>query len=284
MKMVKADLLPCVRVGCQGWNYDDWITGAGVAPVFYPKGTRAADMLTVYARVFDTVEVDSTFYAVPSTQTLDGWNKRTPRSFTFSLKLPQVITHEWALRAGSLEELSLYCDRAQLLGEKLAVTLIQLPPHFILTPENATALRDFLERLPREMRFAVEFRNSDWLHKKVIDLLSKHNVAVALVEGQWIKREEMWRLAEEPAADFAYLRWMGERNLTRFREVQRAQDENLREWAKVIVNLCNRVSHVYAYFSNFYEGHAPASANKLKNLLGQDVTDAASLEDQPSLF
>src|SRR5205085_6313314 len=89
-----------------------------------------------YARVFDTVEVDSTFYAVPSAQTLDAWTKRTPRSFTFSLKLPQVITHEWALRAGSLEELSLYCDRAQLLGEKLAVTLIQLPPHFILTPEN----------------------------------------------------------------------------------------------------------------------------------------------------
>src|SRR5207253_2593957 len=148
MKMVKAYVQSCVRVGCQGWNYDDWITGAAApAPVFYPKGTRAADMLTVYARVFDTVEVDSTFYAVPSAQTLDAWTKRTPRLFTFSLKLPQVITHEWALKPGSLEELSLYCDRAQLLGEKLAVTLIQLPPHFTLTPENAVALRDFLETL-----------------------------------------------------------------------------------------------------------------------------------------
>ncbi|HMF55149.1 MAG TPA: DUF72 domain-containing protein [Pyrinomonadaceae bacterium] len=283
--MVKDDSQSCVQVGCQGWNYDDWITGAAAsAPVFYPKGTRSADMLSVYARVFDTVEVDSTFYAVPSAQTLDSWNKRTPRSFTFSLKLPQVITHEWALRPGSLEELSLYCDRAQLLGEKLAVTLIQLPPHFTLTPENALALRDFIERLPGDMRFAVEFRSPDWLHEKVIKLLSKHNVAIALVEGRWIKREEMRRIAEEPAADFAYVRWMGERDLTRFDEVQRAQDENLREWAEVIGNLCGRVSHVYAYFSNFYEGHAPASANKLKRLLSQETTDPATLEGQPSLF
>lgn len=274
----------CVRVGCQGWNYDDWVTGAGSKPVFYPKGTRAAEMLGFYARVFDTVEVDSTFYAVPSAQTLDGWNKRTPRAFTFSLKLPQTITHEWALRPGSLEEFSVYCDRAQLLGEKLAVTLIQLPPHFMLTPENATAFRDFLERLPRDMRFAVEFRSPDWLHRKVIDLMAKHNVAIALVEGQWLKREEMWRLAEEPTADFAYVRWMGERDLTRFNEVQRAQDENLRAWAKVLADSCRRVQAVYAYFSNFYEGYAPASANKLKAILGQSLTDPATLEDQPSLF
>lgn len=274
----------CVRVGCQGWNYDDWVTGAGSTPVFYPKGTRAAEMLGFYARVFDTVEVDSTFYAVPSAQTLDGWNKRTPRAFTFSLKLPQTITHEWALRPGGLEELSVYCDRAQLLGEKLAVTLIQLPPHFTLTPENATAFRDFLEQLPRDIRFAVEFRSPDWLHKKVIDLMAKHNVAVALVEGQWLKREEMWRLAEEPTADFAYVRWMGERDLTRFDEVQRAQDENLRTWAKVLTDSCRRVRAVYAYFSNFYEGYAPASANKLKAILGQSLTDPATLEDQPSLF
>src|ERR1051325_982018 len=91
-----------VHIGCQGWNYEDWVTGpVGSDAVFYPHGTRAAEMLTAYAHIFETVEVDSTFYAVPSVQTVDGWNRRTPRRFSFSLKLPQEITHQYALRRGS---------------------------------------------------------------------------------------------------------------------------------------------------------------------------------------
>ena len=81
-----------IRVGTQGWNYDAW-----VGP-FYPEGTRAADFLTVYARAFDTVEVDSTFYAIPAVKTVRGWAQRTPANFMFSLKLPQEITHERRLR------------------------------------------------------------------------------------------------------------------------------------------------------------------------------------------
>src|SRR5918998_2567989 len=93
-----------IQVGCQGWNYDDWVTPpAGQSPVFYPRGTRAADMLALYARAFETVEVDSTFYAVPAASTVDAWHKRTPHGFTFSLKLPQAITHEFALRAAAAE-------------------------------------------------------------------------------------------------------------------------------------------------------------------------------------
>src|SRR5438309_2234617 len=88
-----------VRVGCQGWNYDDWVTPhAGRRAVFYPRGTRAEAMLDVYASAFDTVEVDSTFYAVPADSTFDAWARRTPEDFTFALKLPLEITHESALR------------------------------------------------------------------------------------------------------------------------------------------------------------------------------------------
>jgi len=170
------------------------------------------------------------------------------------------------------------------LGEKLAATLIQLPPHFTLTPENALALRDFLTHLPRDMRFAVEFRSADWLRPKIFGELANHNVAVALVEGPWLKRDEMLKLAEHLTADFVYVRWMGERNLTRFDTVQRTEDANLSEWAALIKRLQGNVQSIYAYFSNFYEGHAPASANKLKGLLGQQTVEAATLEDQPSLF
>jgi len=272
-----------VLVGCQGWNYDDWVTGPGER-VFYPQGTRAANMLEVYARVFETVEVDSTFYAIPATTTFEGWAKRTPQGFTFSLKLPQEITHALGLGTGSAMLLEEFCERARALQERLACVLIQLPPQFELTRENGLALRAFLPRLPRDIRFSIEFRSSGWLKQSVFDFLSEHNVSVALVEGQWIAPEDNWRLAEHPTADFIYIRWMGARNLTRFDIVQRPQDENLSDWSKSIARLTERVSRVYAYFSNFYEGHAPASANKLKRLLGQSTVEAADLEDQRSLF
>jgi uncharacterized protein YecE (DUF72 family) len=274
-----------LHVGCQGWNYEDWVTGpAGGDRVFYPRGTRAQGMLEVYARAFETVEVDSTFYATPSAQTLDNWHKRTPPRFSFSLKLPQVISHEHLLRSSSRIALEEFCDRVGLLGDKLAVTLVQLPPHFDASPENARALQEFLASLPRELRFSIEFRSRDWMTDETFELLARHGVALALVEGQWIPREMMFERAAQPTADFAYVRWMGERDLTRFDAVQRAQDANLQLWGEALAELCARVSNVYAYFSNFYEGYAPASANKLRRLFGQTTIEAADLEDQPSLF
>ncbi|HVG33288.1 MAG TPA: DUF72 domain-containing protein [Pyrinomonadaceae bacterium] len=274
-----------VHVGCQGWNYDDWLTGpVGSESVFYPRGTRAPDMLSLYARVFDTVEVDSTFYAIPSIQTVDGWNKRTPRHFTFSLKMPQEITHEYALRRGSLEALSEFCDRIQLLDEKLAVVLIQMAPQFDATADNENALREFLPALPRDVRFSIEFRSRDWIRPATLELLNKYQVALALVEGRWIPRDFLWRLMEQPTAPFAYIRWMGERDLVRFDTVQRPQNVNLHGWHELIESLAERVSDIYAYFSNYYEGHAPAGANKLKRMLGQPIVDPSDLEDQPSLF
>ena len=273
-----------VHVGCQGWNYDDWVSKQGDASVFYPKGTRAADMLEVYARSFETVEVDSTFYAIPPVSTFESWTKRTPAGFTFSLKLPREITHERALKTGSMLLVEEFCERARTLEEKLASVLIQMPPQFELTPENGRALRAFVPRLPRDIRFSLEFRSADWIKQTVIDFLREHNVALTLVEGQWIAPEEVWHLAEHPTADFVYIRWMGARNLSRFDIVQREQDENLHRWSKMIERMCEGVPQIFAYFSNFYEGHAPASANKLKRLLGLSAVEAADLEDQPSLF
>src|SRR5215208_4093784 len=113
---------PRARVGCQGWNYDDWVTPkASARTVFYPTGTRAEHMLDLYARAFDTVEVDSTFYAAPSDSTYDGWAARTPDGFTFALKLPRAITHEESLRgARAVSALEEFCRGARRLQGKLA--------------------------------------------------------------------------------------------------------------------------------------------------------------------
>jgi len=276
----------CTHIGCQGWNYEDWVTGpAADETVFYPRGTRPAGMLNLYTRAYDTVEVDSTFYATPSAATVDGWYKRTPPRFTFALKLPQQITHEFGLRKGGYEPLAEFCEHARLLHDKLAAVLIQLPPQFEATPENLRALEFFLPRLPRDLPFTVEFRHPGWITDETLTLLNEYRVPVALVEGQWIARRALFRTVEATAADFAYIRFMGARDLTRFDRIQRPQDANLQLWHEAVTRLCaRRVPHVYAYFSNYYEGHAPASANKLKRLLQQPTLDAAELENQPSLF
>ncbi|HZF71945.1 MAG TPA: DUF72 domain-containing protein, partial [Gemmatimonadaceae bacterium] len=128
-----------IHIGTQGWNYDAW-----VGP-FYPEGTRPSDFLTVYARAFDTVEVDSTFYASPAATTIRSWADRTPRNFIFALKLPQEVTHEQRLRdvTGATET---FFERVRDLGEKLGPVLVQMGPDF--QPGELPALVDFLGRVP----------------------------------------------------------------------------------------------------------------------------------------
>ena len=271
-----------ISTGCQGWNYDDWTTKAGGDTVFYPRGTRSTEMLAVYSQIFDTIEVDSTFYAIPPASSIESWYKKTPDNFTFSLKMPQEITHEHALRASSFEITDEFCERIKDLKEKLGVVLIQLAPQFEASKENAQNLRKFLERLPREIRFAVEFRERQWMIDWTFQELEKNSVALCLTEGNWIPRELMFGAIEKLKTDFSYVRFMGERDLTAFDKIYRHMDANLQIWKEEIEKI--QAKEIFVYFSNFYEGHAPASVNKLKKLLGQKIIEASDLENQGSLF
>jgi uncharacterized protein YecE (DUF72 family) len=271
-----------ISIGCQGWNYADWMTKAGDETVFYPRGTKPNEMLALYAEVFDTVEVDSTFYAIPASGTIENWYRKTPDDFIFSLKMPQEITHEHLLRDSSFPIVTEFCERVRLLKEKLGVALIQMPPHFEASKENALALKNFLAWLPQDVRFAVEFRHRDWLVDWTFDELDKNNVALCLTEGSWLPRETMFEAIEKLKNDFAYIRFMGERDLVRFDAIQREADVNLQIWAGEIEKI--KAREVFVYFSNFYEGHAPASVEKFKQLFGQKTIDVKSLENQGSLF
>ena len=271
-----------IKIGCQGWNYEDWTTKAGGEFIFYPRGTRSGEMLALYAEIYDTIEVDSTFYAIPSLASVEGWYKKTPANFTFSLKMPQSITHEFRLDDRSFSVLDEFCERILELKEKLAVVLIQLPPHFDGSKTNAVNLRKFLVHLPENIKFAVEFRNRDWFIEWTVDELNKNKTALCLVEGNWIPRGLMFETIGKMSVDFAYIRFMGERDLTKFDKIYRHEDANLNVWVEEIEYL--KTAENYIYFSNFYEGHAPASVNKLKKLLGQKTVSADTLENQGSLF
>ena len=265
-----------IRLGTQGWNYDAW-----VGP-FYPTGTRAADYLSVYARAFGTVEVDSTFYAIPSVKTVRGWGARVPSGFSFALKLPQEISHENRLR-DSADLAALFFDRARELGDKLGPILVQLGPDF--QPAELPALAGFLPLLPRDLRFAVEFRQRGWIHDGVLALLAEHNVALALTDARWIPRKQMLALAARPTADFAYIRWMGpNRDLVDYSRIQVDRTRELEAWSHALRSLAERVKCVWGYVNNHFAGHSPSSVRDLQKLVGQKPVMPDELGEQMTLF
>ena len=271
-----------IKIGCQGWNYKDWVSKAGGNTIFFPRGTKPNDMLQLYAEVFDTIEVDSTFYAIPPTSTIENWYKRTPDDFTFSLKLPQEITHEHELRKDSFVVLENFCEKIKDLKEKLATVLIQMPPTFDGSKINALNLREFLKQLPNDIQFAIEFRHRDWMIEWTYEELEKNNVALCLCDGKWIPREMFFTVLHEIKNDFAYVRFMGERDLASFDKIHRSQKPILEIWKEQIEDI--KAKNIYVYFSNFFEGNAPISSNKLKKLLKQKTIHPSVLINQGSLF
>jgi uncharacterized protein YecE (DUF72 family) len=264
-----------ISLGTQGWNYEGWIGS------FYPRGSKTKDMLSLYSSIFDTVEIDSTFYAIPSENSVKGWMERTPASFSFSLKLPSEITHKNRLR-DSQPILEQFIQRINLLGGKLGCVLIQLPPDF--SPNEQAAFDRFIDLLPSHPRFAVEFRDANWLNEQTINTLARKNVALTLTDSRWIHRTLSFRLIDNYPADFAYVRWLGPRDLTDFSHVQIDRSNELRQWGDAFAALQERVTQIYGYFNNHFQGHSPASCNIFKEMMGLPVIRPESLIKQPSLF
>lgn len=264
-----------IRLGTQGWNYEGWV-GA-----FYPRGTKIQEMLTLYARIFDTVEIDSTFYAIPSENSVKGWRQRTPANFNFSLKLPSEITHKRRLRA-SQDILEEFIQRLNGLEGKLGCLLIQLAPDF--SPNEQAIFNQFIDSLPPQLRFAVEFRDANWLKSKTIEVLARKNVAITLADSRWIPRHLSFSLIKNYPADFAYVRWLGLRELTDYSRVQIDRSEEFKLWAEAFVSLQEKVATIYGYFNNHFQGHSPASCNLFKELIGLPTIHPDSLIRQPSLF
>jgi len=232
-----------------GWSYGFW-KGS-----FYPKDVATKDFLAFYARQFDTVEVDSTFYRVPLAQTVEEWKRHTPEGFVFSLKFPQVITHVKLLK-DCQEETRVFLERVRLLGEKLGVLLMQFPPMF--TQQHLPLLREYLKTLPETHHYAVEVRNKSLLNDDVYALLKERRVALV-----WVDSPKM-PLTSEVTADFVYVRWEGDRKTVTgtLGKAETDRKESLRAWAVRLKPLIARGTEVFGYFSKYYSGYPPGDSKE----------------------
>lgn len=230
-----------IRVGTSGYNYAAW-KGS-----FYPADLSAAKMLPYYAARFPTVEINATFYRMPTAKTLAGWDAATPASFVLALKAPQRITHFARLR-GIDEPLRFFCDVARTLGSKLGPLLFQLPPNF---KKDTDRLAETLFLLPPDLRCAFEFRHETWLADDVYDLLRRRNAALCIADSESASTPVV------ATADFGYLRLRDEGYT----------DDDLARWAETIKAFGGAWNDAFVYFKHEESGIGPAFAQRLTELL-----------------
>jgi uncharacterized protein YecE (DUF72 family) len=211
-------------------------------------------MLDYYAGRFDTVELNNSFYRLPSKSALDNWREETPRSFCFAVKGSRYLTHAKKLK-DSAQGIGRFFDRAEILGSKLGPVLFQLPPQW---PANPERLESFLKALPGGHRYAFEFRNETWNTGDVLEILRSHGAAYCIFDlaGQ-----------QSPltvTADFVYVRLHGPGGKYEGSYCQAA----LRRWADRVKLWEAHRKHVYVYFDNDDSGYATQNALTLKKMLG----------------
>ncbi len=238
-----------VRIGCSGFMYDHW------RGVFYPPGLPKKGWFQYYTGVFDTVEMNVTFYRLPKKESFIKWYRESPEGYTFSIKGSRYITHIRRLKEPE-EPLRRFFDVAVNLRDKLSVVLWQFPPRFGLDYER---LKEFLRLLRGyRVRHTFEFRHPDWIAPQVIELLQKEGHSLCMADWPGFIDE----LPE--TADFVYIRRHGYGG---------GYDtcysiEELRRDAKRIKGYLKRGLDVYIYFNNDAFGYAPRNAVELKELLG----------------
>jgi uncharacterized protein YecE (DUF72 family) len=261
--------MAAIRLGTMGFSYGDW------AGVFYPQGAKPGDYLAHYARHFDTVELDTTFHATPPVDRVRRWAELTPEHFRFAAKMPRAVTHAGLDRR--LDDMREFVDVMRHMGPKLGPILIQLAPSCGV--EQFAALSGLVRELPRDVRFAVEFRNSSWGEQRTLDLLGEHGVA--LVVAEYSARPSRVLLT----TDFLYVRWIGEhQRLKELNQEQMDDTPSLQWWRDQILHVAPRLpGGVWGFFNNDYSGYAVATCRRFMTMLGLPVADL-EVAEQGRLF
>jgi uncharacterized protein YecE (DUF72 family) len=230
-----------VHVGTSGYNYTEW------RGTFYPEDLPTKQMFGYYSERFHTVEINYTFYRMPTVKTTGGWLEQAPAGFAYTLKAPQKITHIKRL-LGAEELLGFFCDSARVLGPHLASLLFQLPPHFRC---DAARLETFLAAMPADMRPAFEFRHESWLNDDVYAILAKKNAALCIADFG----DKTTPL--RATANHGYLRLRDEGYTT----------PDLERWADRLMEHGQGWQDVFVYFKHEDAGKGPEFAREFVAIL-----------------
>lgn len=236
-------------IGTSGYSYKHW------KGVFYPRDLPQARWLEFYCRHFATVELNVTFYRLPSQETFAKWFQRTPPDFCFAAKGSRFITHIKKLKDCG-QPLQLFKENAAGLGEKLAVCLWQLPPNLLYNSERLEEFCQLLTDEYPEKRHAFEFRHESWLQEECYDILSAHGLALCIPVGPGYSR------SEQMTAPFSYIRFHGSET----RSNSSYTDKELAQWTGKISDWLKQ-RDIYAYFNNDAQGFAITNAKKLRDFI-----------------
>ena len=238
--------MPQVRIGTSGWHYRHW------RGPYYPPSVAPRAMLDYYARDFDTVEVNNSFYRLPSSTAFAAWKRSTPVGFCFAVKGSRYLTHRKKL-LDPQPALDRLMEATDGLGAKLGPILFQLPPNWHCNPDRLAA---FLRTLPSKTRFTIEFRDQSWHNRQVFQLLQEHNVAWCVYELGGI------RSPIEVTADFVYVRLHGPGN----KYQGDYSHQTLKSWVAHVDRWIKSDRDVYVYFDNDQAGYAVKNAQELKRM------------------
>jgi uncharacterized protein YecE (DUF72 family) len=243
-------------IGTSGYSYQHW------KGVFYPRDLSQARWLEFYCQHFDTVELNVTFYRLPSQEVFANWFQKTPPDFCFAAKGSRFITHVKKLN-DCRQPLQLFKENAAALGEKLAVILWQLPPNLHYNNERLAEFCRLLADEYPEKRHTFEFRHESWLNEECYDILKAHNHALCIPVAPGMPRQE------QITASFSYIRFHGSEsraNSSDQRVTFGYTDKELEQWAARIKKCLNE-QDVYCYFNNDAHAFAIANAKKLREYL-----------------
>ena len=255
----RADTLRAMadlRFGCSGWDYEEWI-----GP-FYRNASESK--LAAYSRVFDTAEINSTFYRAPTPGMVLGWARHSPEGFVFAAKVPQTATHDRLLDVaqGADKDVRAFCDLMRPLKDagKLGPLLLQLPPRLRF---QRPLIHRFLDALPRDFTFALEPRNKSWMSLEAFDLLRDTGVTYTIVDEPLLPPDL------HVTAETAYVRWHGHGQDPWYN--YRYSDAELEAWVPRVRQVASEAKVVYAFFNNHFHGYAPENTLRILEMLG--VTD-----------
>ncbi len=253
-----------MNIGCSGWSYEGWKGN------FYPKKMDNKDYLSYYSKFFKFVEVDSTYYHIPSRSTVRGWKDKTPEDFKFSLKFPKIITHEKKLE-DVVKPLSILFYSLEPLIEKTLTLLIQLPP-FLTEKKGFNPLQDMIRHLDKRFRYSLEVRHSSWFNDNVYDFLKENNITLV-----WSIRDKL-KSPSIVTSDQVYIRFIGDRSISEmdFGKIVKNRRKEMIEYVKKVNETQNEnssIRDVLIAFNNHFAGFGPQSVTDFLNLMGMSEID-----------